>query len=134
MIKVGKNILKEVYKQRSPDVHKYDFGLLLVIGGGEFYTGSPTLAALAAFKTGVDMVRILAPKRAADIIATFSPNLAAYPLKGKWLEGEDLPALISMAESAERVAHGKTAINWRRFGKNRRNKRDNNKISFPSFN
>ncbi|PJA01265.1 NAD(P)H-hydrate dehydratase [bacterium (Candidatus Gribaldobacteria) CG_4_10_14_0_2_um_filter_33_15] len=110
MIKVGKNILKEVYKQRSPDVHKYDFGLLLVIGGGEFYTGSPTLAALAAFKTGVDMVRILAPKRAADIIATFSPNLAAYPLKGKWLEGEDLPALISMAESAERVAHGKTAI------------------------
>jgi len=75
MIKVGKNILKEVYKQRSPDVHKYDFGLLLVIGGGEFYTGSPTLAALAAFKTGVDMVRILAPKRAADIIATFSPNL-----------------------------------------------------------
>lgn len=109
MLKITKDILKKVYSLRAPEVHKYDFGLLLVIGGGEFYSGSPALAAMAAFRSGVDMVQILAPKRAADIIASFSPNLAAYPLKGIWLDQEDLPTLISVTEGAKRVAPDKVA-------------------------
>jgi len=110
MLKVTKNILKKVYPPRPSEVHKYDHGLLLVIGGGEFYSGSPALAAMAGFRSGVDMVQILAPKRAADIIASFSPNLAAYRLKGDWLDKEDLPTLISMTESAKQVAPGKLAV------------------------
>ena len=85
MQEVTKNILKKIYKVRPPESKKYDFGLLIVIGGSEFYSGSPALSAMAAFRAGVDMVRIIAPKRAADIIASFSPDLAAYPLEGKWL-------------------------------------------------
>jgi NAD(P)H-hydrate epimerase len=76
MIKVTKQILKKVYRPRPAEIHKYDYGLLLVIGGGQFYSGSPALAAMAGFRSGVDMVQVLAPKRAADIIASFSPNLA----------------------------------------------------------
>jgi len=110
MIEVTKNILKEIYKERPRDSKKYDFGLLIVIGGSEFYSGSPALSALAAFKSGVDMVRIIAPKRAADIIASFSPNLAAYPLEGSWLERKHLSTLISMTESAKEVARGNTAV------------------------
>ena len=110
MIEVNKSILKKIYRKRSIDAKKYDYGLLLVIGGSEFYSGSPALSALSAFKTGVDMVRIIAPKRAADIIASFSPNLAAYPLKGDWLTKKHLATLISMTESAKAVAHGKTAV------------------------
>ena len=110
MKEVTKNILKEIYKERPKDSKKYDFGLLLVIGGSEFYSGSPALSALAAFKSGVDMVRIIAPKRAADIIASFSPNLAAYPLEGSWLERKHLSTLISMTESAKEVARGNTAV------------------------
>ena len=110
MLKITKNILKKVYPPRQKEVHKYDFGLLLIIGGGEFYTGSPALAGMAAFRAGVDMVQILAPTRAANIIASFSPNLAAYPLKGKWLDKEDLPNLISMTEAAKQVAPDKAAI------------------------
>ena len=110
MIKVTKDILKNIYKPRPADVKKYDFGLLLVIGGSEFYSGSPALSALAAFRAGVDMVRIIAPKRAADIIATFKPDLAAYPLKGDWLTKEHLSTLISMTESAKAVSRGKTAV------------------------
>jgi len=110
MFEVTKDILKNVYKERPRDSKKYDFGLLLVIGGSDFYSGSPALSAMAAFKTGVDMVRIIAPKRAADIIASFSPNLAAYPLEGKWLERKHLATLIAMTESAKVVAHGKTAV------------------------
>jgi len=110
MINVTKAILKNIYKPRSTDARKYDYGLLLVIGGSEFYSGSPALSALAAFKAGVDMVRIIAPKRAADIIASFTPVLAAYPLEGKHLNKEHLATLISMTESAKIVSRGKTAV------------------------
>jgi len=110
MIKVTKDILKNIYKERPKDSKKYDFGLLIVIGGSDFYSGSPALSAMAAFKSGVDMVRIIAPKRAADIIASFSPNLAAYPLEGNWLERKHLATLISMTESAKAVSYGKTAV------------------------
>lgn len=110
MFQINKNILKEVYKKRSPDAKKYDFGLLLVIGGSQFYTGSPAFSAMAAFRAGCDMIHIMAPKRAADIIASFSPNLATYPLKGVWLDKEDLATLISMTESAKRVSNNKTVV------------------------
>ncbi len=110
MIEVNKNILKDIYKPRLAETRKHNFGLLIVIGGSEFYSGSPALSAMAAFRAGVDMVRIIAPKRAADIIASFSPNLAAYPLEGKWLTKEHLPTLISMTESAKITSKGKTAV------------------------
>jgi NAD(P)H-hydrate epimerase len=110
MIEVTKDILKNIYKERPKDSKKYDFGLLIVIGGSDFYSGSPALSAMAAFKSGVDMTRIIAPKRAADIIASFSPNLAAYPLEGNWLERKHLATLISMTESAKAVSYGKTAV------------------------
>lgn len=110
MQKITKEILKQVYLPRPSDSHKYDFGLLLIIGGGEFYTGSPALSAMAAFRAGVDMAQILAPKRAADIIASFSPNIAAFPLKGDWLDKEDVGTLISHAISAKSVSCEKTAV------------------------
>ncbi len=110
MTKITRNIIKEIYKARSSEVHKYNYGLLLIIGGSKFYSGSPALAALAAFRSGVDMVQVIAPKRAADIIASFSPNLVAYPLEGDYLTKEHLSALISMTKSAKIISPGKTAV------------------------
>ena len=110
MFEVNKSILKNIYKEKPIDSKKYDYGLVLVIGGSQFYSGSPALASVAAFRTGVDMVRIIAPKRAADIIASLSPNLAAFPLEGDWLEKKHLATLISMTEGAKDVSHGKTAV------------------------
>ncbi|MDP2930101.1 MAG: NAD(P)H-hydrate dehydratase [bacterium] len=112
MIEVTKDILKKVYQPRPAAlaVRKYDYGLLLVIGGSEFYSGSPALSSLAAFKAGVDMVRVIAPKRAADIVASFSPILAAYPLAGDWVGKDHLAILLSMAEAAKDVARGKAAV------------------------
>ncbi len=110
MIEVNKKILKEIYKARPKAAKKYDFGLLAVIGGSEFYSGPPAFSALSAFRAGVDMVRIIAPKRAADIIASFAPDLAAYPLKGDWLVKEHLTTLLTLIESAKAVSYGKTAV------------------------
>jgi hydroxyethylthiazole kinase-like uncharacterized protein yjeF len=110
MIKVTKDILKKIYKPRPPEAHKYDYGLLLVIGGSQFYSGSPALSSLAAFRAGVDMVYTIAPRRAADIIASFSPNLACYPLEGERLNEKHLSTLLEMTKSAEAVSEGKTAV------------------------
>ena len=112
MKRITKSILKKAFPKRPKNKYfkKYDFGLLVVIGGSDFYSGSPALNAMAAFAAGVGMVRILAPKRAADIIASFSPNLAAYPLEGKWLEKKHVPILLEMTKSAQMVAEDKVAV------------------------
>lgn len=112
MKKITEEILKDIYQKREKGIYhrKYDFGFLIVIGGSDYYSGSPALSALAAFRTGVDMVRILAPERAADIIASFSPDLATYPLEGKWLEKKHLATLITITESAKEVSRGNTAV------------------------
>jgi ADP-dependent NAD(P)H-hydrate dehydratase / NAD(P)H-hydrate epimerase len=110
MQEINKDILKEIYQERPPQSRKYDYGLMIVIGGSDFYSGSPALSALAGFRTGVDMVRIIAPQRPADIIASFSPILASYPLEGKRLSKEHLPTLLSMTESAKAVSRGNVSV------------------------
>jgi hydroxyethylthiazole kinase-like uncharacterized protein yjeF len=112
MEEVKPEIFKEIFKEREKDKYyiKYEFGLLLVLGGSDFYSGSPALVALSAFRTGVGMVRIFAPKRAADIIASFSPNLAAYPLDGKIFEKKHIPILLENIVSAKEVAFSNTAL------------------------
>ena len=68
------------------------------------------MSAMAAFRTGCDMVRVISPKRAADIIASFSPSLTAYPLGGDWLTKKHLPTLLSQTESAKSVSRGNVAV------------------------
>ncbi|HEY4509878.1 MAG TPA: NAD(P)H-hydrate dehydratase [Candidatus Paceibacterota bacterium] len=104
------NDIKKIYGPRPADSRKYDFGLMLVIGGSEFYTGSPALAAMAGFRAGLDMVRIVAPKRAADIIASFSPTLASYGIQGNHVEKEHVALLVSRTIAAKEVARGHASV------------------------
>jgi len=100
---IKKSILKKVYKKRKAWSHKYDFGNLLIIGGSKLYSGSPVLAGMAALRTGVDLVTIIAPERAANIAASFSPDLVTYPLKGDYLNRRHLTDLSKFTK-------GKTAV------------------------
>ncbi|MBU5689918.1 MAG: NAD(P)H-hydrate dehydratase [Candidatus Aenigmatarchaeota archaeon] len=102
MLLVNKNLLKTVYTKRDEWSKKYDFGHLLVIGGSKLYSGSPAFNALAAYKAGVDLVTVVAPERAADIIASFSPDMIAYPLKGDFLTTKHVNEILEMS-------HKKTA-------------------------
>ncbi|HOA47516.1 MAG TPA: NAD(P)H-hydrate dehydratase [Candidatus Pacearchaeota archaeon] len=107
---INDSILKKVYQPRPENTHKYDFGYLLIIGGSHLYTGAPALIAMAALRAGIDLSFVIAPQRAADIIASFSPNLIAYPLKGQDLGYQHLSSLISLTESAKRASRGKIAV------------------------
>ena len=106
MIEVKKGVLKKIYKKRDPWSHKYYFGHLLVIGGSKHYSGSPTLNALAALRSGVDLVTIAAPERAANIIASFTPDLIAYPLNGNCLGVEHLTELFKLTQNKTAVVIG----------------------------
>jgi len=103
VVEIKSNILKKIYKRRKAWSHKYNFGHLLVIGGSKHYSGSPAFNALAALRAGVDLVTVVAPERAANIIASFSPDLIAYPLKGDNLCKKHLAELL-------KLSHGKSAV------------------------
>ena len=103
---VKKKILKRIYKKRDPWSKKYDFGHLLVIGGSKQYSGSPVFNALAALRAGVDLVTILAPERAANIIASFKPDLIAYPLNGNYITKKHFKELVEFTKKADAVVIG----------------------------
>ncbi|HMK45470.1 MAG TPA: NAD(P)H-hydrate dehydratase [Methanocella sp.] len=75
---VGPGDLQNV-KARGDFEHKGQSGRVLVVGGGP-YTGAPALVAMAALRTSAGVVTVAAPYRAADIIASYSPNIITIPL------------------------------------------------------
>jgi len=81
----GPGDISLVVKPRPSEAHKGDFGRLLVIGGSEVFSGAPTLVALAALRTGVDLAYIAAPQKTAYAIASMSPNLITVKLEGEHL-------------------------------------------------
>jgi len=95
-----------VVKPRPPKAHKGDFGRLLVVGGSETYTGAPALTAMAALRTGVDLVFVAAPEKTAYTIASFSPDMIAVKLDGGHLTPEHLETLRKLIDRSTGVAIG----------------------------
>ncbi|MBN2043077.1 MAG: NAD(P)H-hydrate dehydratase [Candidatus Aenigmarchaeota archaeon] len=109
MIEVSSSILKKVYRPRSKYSKKGDFGKLLIIGGNQRYSGAPALAAYAAIaslRSGVDIVMVVAPKRAANIVASFSPNLITEPIDGKYFTPKHVKPVLDMIKKFDAVCIG----------------------------
>src|SRR3989344_6742617 len=98
--------LKRLLLERKPWSHKGDFGRLLVIGGSEHYTGAPALAAMAALRSGCDVVTLAAPQRCADAAAAWSPNLIAHPLPGGYITKLHVPEIKKLIEGKDAVVIG----------------------------
>ncbi|MBT8172034.1 NAD(P)H-hydrate dehydratase [Candidatus Bathyarchaeota archaeon] len=93
-------------KPRIPEGHKGTFGRLLVIGGNKIFSGAPALAALAALRTGVDVVTVAAPEKTALTISSMAPELITLKLKGKHLNGNNLSVIKDQLNSATAVVLG----------------------------
>jgi NAD(P)H-hydrate epimerase len=102
----GPGDVSVITKPRSLNSHKGDFGRLLVIGGSETYSGAPALTALAALRTGIDLVFIAAPRETAYEISSMSPDLITLKLEGGRLNTGNLSTLRPQLERATAVVMG----------------------------
>lgn len=61
--------------KRDRKSHKGENGRIAVIGGSESFTGAPVISAMAAYRAGADLVRVLVPEENRDVTASFSPEI-----------------------------------------------------------
>ncbi|MAF89023.1 MAG: NAD(P)H-hydrate dehydratase [Candidatus Pacebacteria bacterium] len=92
--------------ERHSDSHKGSNGRVLVVGGSERYTGAPSLTGEAAFRSGVDIVYIAAPYRAADVCANWLPDFITLPLHGNIFEHRHVEELEKFVRKANSVVIG----------------------------
>jgi hydroxyethylthiazole kinase-like uncharacterized protein yjeF len=95
---IGPGDLRELVR-KDDAAHKGAGGRVLVIGGGP-YQGAPYLAALAALRSGADLVRVASP------VYLPHPDLIVEPLAGTRIGGEHLDRLCDLAGQADVVLIG----------------------------
>lgn len=81
-------------------------GRILIIGGSKDYVGAPAFVALAALKTGVDIVTVCAPEKVAWTINTYSPDIITKKFLGDNLNLTHSKEIISLSESFDVVVIG----------------------------
>ncbi len=105
-IYVGPGDVEFLLPRRKWNYHKGMGGRVLVIGGSARYTGAPILSALAALRSGIDLVYLAAPSRPANTAATLSPELITIELKGEALRKIHLTLLKEYIERVDAVIIG----------------------------
>lgn len=103
---VGPGDLRRAVKQRSAYAHKGDSGRLLVVAGSKRYSGSAVLCGLAALRTGVDLVTILAPESIASVLQSYSPDIIVRSFPGEHFGPKATSALKDTMPNADAVAIG----------------------------
>ncbi len=92
--------------KRKKTSHKGDQGRLLVVGGSDRFSGAPALTALAALRSGVDIVIVAAPTSVSQAIMSFSPNLIVHPLQGEIFATNHVSQLSELLSRVDAVALG----------------------------
>ena len=88
---------------RKQNTHKGDYGRVLMIAGAEGFTGTPSLAAKAALRTGSGLIFTGVPRCVYPIVASKLDAPMVFPLAdldGK-LAMEALPAILEKLERAD---------------------------------
>jgi ADP-dependent NAD(P)H-hydrate dehydratase / NAD(P)H-hydrate epimerase len=91
--------LKEFYPSRSTNARKGDFGRVVVCGGSDRYAGCLAFNSLAALRAGADLTIVVAPRRAADIVAGYSPDLITVPCNSPFPDPNTAIELLENADS-----------------------------------
>src|SRR5439155_5040385 len=91
--------LKDFYPSRSSNARKGDFGRVIVCGGSDRYAGCLAFNSLAALRAGADLAIIVAPRRAADIVSGYSPDLITVPCAAAFPEPRVVGQILSGADA-----------------------------------
>ena len=69
-----------IFKKRSLNAHKGDFGHVLIIAGSVGKSGAAAMASMGALRAGAGLVSTAVPKSILPIVAGFAPELMTEPL------------------------------------------------------
>ena len=69
-----------MFKKRSVNAHKGDFGHVLIIAGSVGKSGAAAMASMGALRAGAGLVTAAVPKSILPIVAGFTPELMTEPL------------------------------------------------------
>jgi hydroxyethylthiazole kinase-like uncharacterized protein yjeF len=98
-----------VLKPRKKTSHKGENGTVLVIGGSEDYIGAPALVgmgALAALRSGADLVTVAAPEKVAWAINSISPDLITKKIKCANFTCDNVREVLELANKVDVVEIG----------------------------
>ena len=98
--------VRKVIKKRSLHSHKGENGTVLVIGGSEHYVSAPALSALAALRTGIDLIQVAGPEKAAYAINSFSIDFITKKMKGTFMDESHSEELLAFASDFDCVLIG----------------------------
>ncbi len=91
--------LSKFYPARQSSVRKGDFGRVIIAGGSSRYTGCLAFNALAALRAGADLAIVVAPRRAADIVAGYSPDLITAPCDSPFPDPKVVQEMLDGADA-----------------------------------
>ena len=84
--------------ERDKESHKWQNGLVLAVGGSKDFVGAIALAGLSALRSGCDLVKIIAPEKAAWAINAYSQDLVTMKLKNDYFKLNDFNIVKSTME------------------------------------
>jgi NAD(P)H-hydrate epimerase len=92
---IDKGFVADLIPPRKRDSHKGMNGTACIVGGGRIYHGAPFLAAMAALRSGLDLVYLAVPAAVAVPIRSMSPDLIVIPLPDSKLTRGNANRLVS---------------------------------------
>jgi len=105
-IYAGRGDVKVTIPKRNPLSKKGDNGIVLVIGGSKIYHGAPSFTALAASRSGVDLVYVLVPDSIATAIRSSNPQLIVIPYKEEKLNAKVIEENVNLIKKCDVIAIG----------------------------
>lgn len=93
-------------KERDPNSHKGDHGIVLVVGGNEVFHGAPILAALGAEHSGADLVLPFVPYHHAELTRGYSLNFIVNNFEKSHLSSKDTRHILTFSKKSDVVVLG----------------------------
>jgi NAD(P)H-hydrate epimerase len=97
---------KVIFKKRNPYSRKGENGVVLIIGGSKIYHGAPTFSALAASRSGIDLVYLAVPEKIANPIRAIAPELIVIPYEEERLTKNSVNSFKKFIEKSDVIAIG----------------------------
>ncbi len=94
-----------LYPEFEKGKHKGQNGKVAIIGGGP-YSGAPALAALGAYRAGIDLVHVFVPDISYDHVSSFIPELIVHSLPGDVFTEEHLDFVLNKISEFDAVVIG----------------------------